>query len=137
MDLKDEHDRALETRANFYRLTDSGRTNGLGFLGSDINAYNEYGMTPVQVALQAGDKEELEQILAIPGVDANKPSRSGKASVYYSYLFQATHQGSNAFEGYTAKDEEGLLVDKRAAEMRQLLVAARPPAPRAQPVTAP
>jgi|GEM_PF-4016315 hypothetical protein len=137
MDLRDEHGKALETRTNYYRLTDSGRTNGLGFLGSDINSYNEYGMTPVQVALQAGDKEELEQILAMPGVDASKPSRSGKASVYYSYLFQATHQGSNPFEGYTAKNEEGLLIDKRADELRQLLQATRPTAPKAQPVTAP
>lgn len=137
MDLRDEHGKALETRANYYRLADSGRTNGLGFLGTNINDYNEYGMTPVQVALQAGDKEELEQILAMPGVDASKPSRSGKATMFYSYLFQATNGGSNPFEGRKAQDADGLLVDKRAEEMRKLLQTPQPATPRAQPVTQP
>lgn len=137
MDLRDAHDKAVEARPNHYQMTASGDTNGLGFLGSDINAYNEYGMTPVQVALQAGNKEELEQILAMPGVERDKPSRAGKATVFFSYVFQATHHGSNPFEGYKATDAEGQLVDRRGDELRRLLQAPRPATPAARPVTQP
>ncbi len=136
MDLKDAHGKALDTKPNNYMVT-SGGTTGLGSLGSDINSYNIYGMTPVQVALQGGDANELKEILAMPGIEPNKPSRDGKATVFYTYVFQAGNHGSNPFEGYTAKDSEGEAIDRRADELRKILKAATPatPAPRtvAQP----
>jgi hypothetical protein len=75
---------------NNYELTSAHQTAGINSIGSDINAYNSYGMTPTQVALQAGAIDELKHILAQPGVDAGKPSRSNFQSSGFIRIFESS-----------------------------------------------
>lgn len=94
--LKEAHTNATHFKANDYRLIDSGLTSGLGTLGSDINAYNEYGMTPVQVALQAGAEDELVQILSHPQCQPLRASSAGFGTYSFISLFKQSHEGEDA-----------------------------------------
>ena len=80
MNLTTTHKQAAQTSA--YDLVMTGRTNGIQNIGPDINAYNSYGMTPVQVALQAGDEAELAQILANPACDPLKKPRNPNVKTF-------------------------------------------------------
>lgn len=133
MNLKTEHGKALSAIENKYELTSRNTTTGLASLGSDINAYNSYGMTPIQVALQAGALDEVNHIKAQPGIEPLKLSRSNNSSLFYISVFQQTNGGSNPFTGQTETTPEGKAIDKIAAQMKDILGnPAQAPAPAAK-----
>ncbi|MDD5586265.1 MAG: hypothetical protein PHY92_04825 [Alphaproteobacteria bacterium] len=71
---------------NEYQLTPDYKTTGLDSIGPDINAYNAFGHTPVQVALQAGALHELERILADPACTPEKPSAAGHTTAWFLHV---------------------------------------------------
>jgi len=134
MGLKQEHGKALDARDNSYEVVGRRSTTGLDTLGSDINAYNSYGMTPVQVALQAGATDELAHILAQPGVDPLKEARSGKPAAFFINVFQQINGGSSPFNSNSkATDADGMAIDQIAQHMRKILKDAAPSAPAPKP----
>lgn len=75
---------------NDYELIGPHKTTGVKSIGSDVNAHNSYGMTPTQVALQAGAVDELTYILAQRDVDAGKRSRSNLHSSAFIHIFESS-----------------------------------------------
>ncbi len=97
MDLSNIHNN--RAKANTYELIDRTSTNGISNLGSDINAYNSYGMTPVHVALQAGAERELDYILSHPDCDPMKKSARGfETNFFANILVQYSHDPKAAQE---------------------------------------
>ncbi len=133
MKLTQAHGKARDTVENKYEPAGRRSTTGLSTLGSDINSYNGFGMTPVQVALQVGATDELGHILAQPGVDPLKPSRSGKPTSFFIDVFQQINQGSSPFnEASQATTDAGKAVDHMASHMRKILKDLEPAAPAPQ-----
>lgn len=113
----------LFAAANEYELTSRDQTTGLLAIGLDINAYNSYGMTPVQVALQAGAEDELARILSDPGCTPLRPSRSGNSIYTFVAAFQIAHEGTNPFSGGASFTEAGKAADEKAARMWRSVMA--------------
>ena len=104
---------------NDYELIANGRTAGLEAIGDNINAYNDYGMTPTQVALQAGAEAELAAILSHPDCKPMTPSRSGNGTFTFVAAFQVAHGGSNPFTGAQPASQFGSQIDQQARRMWQ------------------
>ena len=101
---------------NNYHVLSDNRTSGLQEIGSDINAYNFYGMTPLQVALEAGVIDEVQTILSDPQCDPLKKSRAGRSSE----SFIDAYESKNRWESKEARET----VKMTAEALRLLLQSA-------------
>lgn len=62
---------------NTYQLLSKTQTNGWVAENNDINGLNEFNMSPIQVATQAGNLKEMVQILETPGFDPKSAKNMG------------------------------------------------------------
>lgn len=101
---------------NTYQLTSQTTTSGWhSFL--DVNAQNEFNMTPAQVAVQAGNLEEFIAITTDPAFDVTKmgtlavffaickendPIAYDKLHTYFRQVFLSVYE-HNASQGRWAK----------------------------------
>lgn len=124
--IKDALSAAMQRKPNTYELIHSDRTTGLHTIGSDINAYNSHGMTPTQVALQAGAEDELNEILAQPECDPLQLSNAGQNTFLFAAIYLDSHDAPNPLThgNKKATSAQGLEAQRKADRMWDAVLTA-------------
>lgn len=71
----------MNRNANDYQLNSYWDTTGWDPLNNDVNGTNHFNMTPAQVAIQAGDVNELREIVNHPQFE---PEKMGSLTVFFN-----------------------------------------------------